>query len=269
MSGIDMGLWDTRGKAIGWPLYRLLGGSLRPVPAYAGGVCLGYQDPDSLVESGYKAVKVRLGDSPDRDLARVRAIREAFGDELVILTDANTNYTLDDARAVMPTLESLDIGWLEEPFPPHDHRSYGAAARFASVPLALGENTYTRFEFTHIIERGVIQILQPDLSKAGGITEVIRIAALASAWKLPIHPHTSITGLNMAASIHFLASIENGGYFEADVSRYNPLRDQLVSTPYEIGADGCVRPLDKPGLGLEMDEDFLATYPVIDGPGYV
>lgn len=276
MSGIDMALWDIRGKAVGWPLYRLLGGSQRPVPAYAGGVSLGYQDPDSLVdearplvESGYKALKLRLGDSRDRDLARVRAIRKAFGDDLVILADANANYTLDDVRAVMPALESLHVGWLEEPFAPHDHRSYAQAARFGSVPLALGENTYTRFEFTRIIENGVIQILQPDLSKAGGITEVLRIAALASAWKLPIHPHTSITGLNMAASIHFLAAIENGGYFEADVSRYNPLRDQLVSTPYEVGPDGCVRPLDGPGLGLEVDEDFLAKHPVIEGAGYV
>jgi len=73
----------------------------------------------------------------------------------------------------------------------------------------------------------------------------------------------------MAASIHFLAAIENGGYFEADVSRYNPLRNQLVSTPYEVGPDGCVRPLDGPGLGLEVDEDFLAKHPVIEGAGYV
>jgi len=276
MSGIDMALWDIRGKAVGWPLYRLLGGSKRPVPAYAGGVSLGYQEPDSLVdearplvESGYTALKLRLGDSRDRDLARVRAIREALGDDLVILTDANANYTLDDVRAVMPALESLRVGWLEEPFAPHDHRSYAQAAGFGSVPLALGENTYTRFEFTRIIENGVIQILQPDLSKAGGITEVLRIAALASAWKLPIHPHTSITGLNMAASIHFLGAIENGGYFEADVSRYNPLRDQLVSTPYELGPDGCVRPLDGPGLGLEVDEGFLVKHPVIEGAGYV
>lgn len=207
MSGIDMALWDIRGKAVGWPLYRLLGGSRRSVPAYAGGVCLGYQEPESLVDevrplvaSGYKAVKLRIGDSPASDLARVSAIRETFGDGLVILTDANSTYTVDDVRTVMPALESLGVGWLEEPFPPHDHRSYRAAARFGSVPLALGENTYTRFEFTRIIEDGVIQILQPDPSKSGGITELLRIAALASAWKLPIHPHTSITGLDMAAS---------------------------------------------------------------------
>jgi D-galactarolactone cycloisomerase len=276
MSGVDMALWDIRGKAVGWPLYRLLGGSQRPILAYAGGVSLGYQAPDSLVdearllmESGYKALKLRIGDAADRDISRVRAVREAVGDDLVILTDANSRYTLEDVRAVMPALESLGVGWLEEPFPAHDHRSYADASGFGSVPLAMGENTYTRFEFTRIIEDGVVQVLQPDLSKAGGITEVLRIAAMGSAWKLPIHPHTSITGLNMAASIHFLASIENGGYFEADVSKYNPLRDELVNTPFEIAPDGCVRPLDKPGIGLEVDEKFLGKHPVIDGPGYV
>jgi D-galactarolactone cycloisomerase len=112
-------------------------------------------------------------------------------------------------------------------------------------------------------------VLQPDLSKTGGITEGLRIAAMASAWKLFIHPHTSMTGLNMAASIHFLAAIENGGYFEADVSRVNPLRDELTSPPFRIAEGGVVLPLDKPGLGLEVDERFIARHPVIEGPSYV
>jgi len=276
MSGIDMALWDIRGKAIGWPLYRLLGGASRPIPAYAGGVSLGYQEPAALVEearaliaSGYTAVKLRIGDAPARDLARVSAVRNAFGDELVILTDANTGYTLDDARTVMPGLDANGVGWLEEPFPAHDYRSYAAARSFGRVPLAAGENHYTRFEFTRLIEDGSITVLQPDLSKTGGVTEALRIAALASAWKLRINPHTSMTGLNMAATIHFLAAIDNGGYFEGDVSRNNLFRDELVSRPYAVGADGCVRPLEKPGLGLEVNEEFLARHPVIEGPSYV
>ena len=120
-----------------------------------------------------------------------------------------------------------------------------------------------------MIEDGAITILQPDLSKTGGITEALRIAAMASAWKLPIHPHTSMTGLNMAASIHFLAAIDNGGYFEGDVSKANLFRDELVSTPYTVGKDGCVRPLERPGLGLEVDGKFLKRFPVIEGPSYV
>ena len=276
LSGIDMALWDIRGKATGWPLYRLLGGAAKPIPAYAGGVSLGYQDPAALVDEaralvarGYRAVKLRVGDSPARDLERVAAVRKAFGDELVILTDANTGYTVADARRAMPGLEAHGVGWLEEPFPPHDHRSYAQAATFARVPLAAGENHYTRFEFSRVIEDRVITILQPDLSKTGGVTEALRIAAMASAWKLSINPHTSMTGLNMAATIHLLASIDNGGYFEADVSKLNLFRDKLGSRPYELGADGCVRPLEKPGIGVEIDEDFLKAHPVIEGPGYV
>lgn len=277
MSGLDMALWDIRGKAAGWPLHRLLGGSERAIPAYAGGVSLGYQEPSKLVDEaralvaqGYRAVKLRVGDTPARDLERVAAVRRAFGDSLTILVDANTGYTVADARRAMPGFEAQGVGWLEEPFPAHDHRSYATAATFAHVPLAAGENHYTRFEFTRLIEDRVITILQPDLSKTGGVTEALRIAALASAWKLSINPHTSMTGLNMAASIHVLAALDNAGYFEGDVSRANLFRDQLVSpAPYQIGSDGCVRPLDGPGLGLAVDEEFLVKHPVIEGPAYV
>ena len=276
MSGIDQALWDIRGKVTGWPLYRLLGGTSRLIPAYAGGVSLGYQEPAALVdearplvEAGYRAVKLRVGDTPGRDLERVAAVRKAFGDGLVILVDANTGYSVADARAAMPGLDAHGVGWLEEPFPAHDHRSYALAATFGRVPLAAGENHYTRFEFTRVIEDHVITILQPDLSKTGGVTEALRIAAMASAWKLSINPHTSMTGINMAASIHFLAAIDNAGYFEADVSKGNLFRDTLVGTPYTLGKDGCVRPLEKPGVGVEVDEEFLVKHPVIEGPSYV
>jgi len=277
LSGLDMALWDLRGKAVGWPLYRLLGGVARPIPAYAGGVSLGWQEPAALLEearalvaSGWRALKLRVGDTPARDLARVAAVRKALGDELTLLTDANTGYTLDDARRVLPGLEAHGVGWLEEPFPAHDWRNYALAAGFARVPLAAGENHYTRFEFARLVEQGAVTVLQPDLSKAGGVTEVLRIAALASSWKLPIHPHTSMTGLNMAATIHLLAAIDNAGFFEGDVSRVNPFRDRLVHpAPYRLDADGCVRPLEGPGLGLEVDEEFLRAHPVIEGPGYI
>jgi len=276
MSGIDLALWDIRGKAVGWPLYRLLGGAARSIPAYAGGVSLGYQEPAALVDevralvgAGYRAVKLRVGDSPARDLGRVEAVRKAFGPDLTILVDANTGYTVEDARVAMPGLEANGVRWLEEPFPGHDYRSYATAATFARVPLAAGENHYTRFEFNRLIEDRVIGILQPDLSKTGGLTEALRIAALASAWKLPIHPHTSMTGLNMAASIHFLAAIDNGGYFEADCSKNNLFRDRLTSVPYALGPDGGVRPLERPGIGVEVDEAFLTAHPVIEGPSYV
>jgi L-alanine-DL-glutamate epimerase-like enolase superfamily enzyme len=276
MSGLDQALWDIRGKAVGWPLYRLLGGSARPVPAYAGGISLGFQPSGKLVEEahalreqGYRAVKLRFGDGTERDIERLVAIRKAFGDSLSIMVDANTSYTVAEVRAVMPAMEEHRVLWLEEPFAPHDYRSYRSAAALGQVPLAAGENHFTRFEFNRLIEEGAVQIMQPDLSKAGGITEVQRIAAMASAEKLSINPHTLATGLNMAASIHFLCAIDNPGYFEADVAKENLFRDLLTSRPDRIDAQGCVSPPEGPGLGIEVDEGFLASHPLIDGPAYV
>lgn len=276
LSGVDMALWDLRAKAVGWPLYRLLGGRSKPIPAYAGGISLGYQPPAQLVdearglvERGYRALKLRVGDTWRADVERVEAVRKALGESIEILVDANTNYTVDDARHAMPAFDALRVGWLEEPFPPHDARSYRAAAGFGSTPLAAGENHYTRFEFQRVIEDGVISVIQPDLSKTGGLTEGLRIAALASAWKLRINPHTSATGLNMAATLHFLASIDNGGYYEADASTENLFRDRLTSKACEVDPEGFVLPPEAPGLGVEIDEEFIRAHPVIEGPGYV
>jgi L-alanine-DL-glutamate epimerase-like enolase superfamily enzyme len=276
LSGIDMALWDIRGKAAKMPLYELLGGSKRRLPAYAGGISLGYQPKESLAEEaqeyvarGYKAIKLRLGDSAKADIERVLHVRKVLGDDIDILTDANTAYTLADVRRVMPVLADIKAGWLEEPFACNDFSSYREAAKITSlVPIAAGENHYGRFEFAQLREAGAVQIWQPDLSKCGGITEGLAIAAMASAYRIPMHTHSSATGINHAATIHFMAAIENSGYFEACVSHFNPLRD-MFGTTFEIGADGCVEPLDKPGIGLEIDESLFAKYPLIDGPGYV
>ena len=276
LSGIDMALWDIRGKAAKMPLYELLGGSKRRLPAYAGGISLGYQPKESLAEEaqeyvarGYKAIKLRLGDSAKADIERVLHVRKVLGDDIDILTDANTAYTLADVRRVLPVLAEIKAGWLEEPFACNDFSSYREAAKITPlVPIAAGENHYGRFEFAQLREAGAVQIWQPDLSKCGGITEGLAIAAMASAYRIPMHTHSSATGINHAATIHFMAAIENSGYFEACVSHFNPLRD-MFGTTFEIGADGCVVPLDKPGIGLEIDEGLFAKYPLIDGPGYV
>lgn len=275
MSGIDMALWDLRARAVGWPLYRLLGGSARRIPAYAGGVALGWQEPAALVEearplvaAGYQAVKLRLGDAVPLDIARVAAVREAFGPDLVILGDANAAYDLDAARRAIPAFDELGLRWLEEPFPAHDWRNYELARRFGRVPFAAGENHYTRFEFTRLVDARVVDVLQPDCSKTGGITELLRIAALAGAYKLEVHPHSSMTGINQAATLHVLAALDNGGYFEADVSKGNRFRDELVATPFAIGEDGCVTAPEGPGLGVTVDEAFINAHPAIEGPAY-
>ena len=277
LSGLDIALWDLRCQATGWPLYRLLGGTSKPIKAYAGGIALGYQEPAQLAEealghiaSGYRALKLRVGDTAAKDIARVRAVRKAVGDGIDILVDANTAYTVDDVRKVMPAYDECAVGWLEEPFPPQDRRAYAAAAKLGRTPLAAGENHYTRYEFQTMFEDGHVSFVQPDLSKTGGVTESMRIAAMASALKLTVNPHTSATAINMGTTIHYLCGVENPGYFEGDVTLLNPFRDHLADKlPYTLDGNGCVRPLEGVGIGLKIDLDFIKEHPLIDGPCYV
>ncbi len=164
---------------------------------------------------------------------------------------------------------NLRVDWLEEPFAPNDHAAIGARPALGRVPLAAGENHYTRFEFARLLDDGVISILQPDLSKAGGVTEVMRIAHTASTWRMPICPHSSITALNMASTIHLLKSIDNAGYFEADVSHGNPFREKMSSLPYTVMPDGTVELPDGPGIGVEIDDAFLEAHAFIPGRNFV
>ena len=227
MSGIDQALWDIRGKAVGWPLYKLLGGSNKPVPAYAGGVSLGYQEPDALVGrsrahgrgrlQGGEAARRRHAEAP---ISRAwRRCARRFGDDIAILTDANTGYTVADARQRHAgdgrARHRLAGGAVPGARPPLATRM---AKGFGSAPLAAGENHYTRFEFHRVIEDGAITILQPDLSKTGGITEALRIAAAGLGMEAADQSAHLDDRPQQAASIHFLAAIDNGGYFEGDVS---------------------------------------------------
>ncbi|HMM75173.1 MAG TPA: mandelate racemase/muconate lactonizing enzyme family protein [Gammaproteobacteria bacterium] len=276
LSGLDMALWDLKAKAAGLPLHRLLGEAAREIPAYAGGISFGYGTLEALLEetraalaAGFRALKLRVGQDLASDVARVRAVREAVGPDIELLVDANCRYSLDAARQARAAYAELAVGWLEEPFPAPDFRRYRSLGKAGAVPLAAGENHYLRHDFERLADDGIVTVWQPDLSKCGGITEALRIARLAATHGIRLHPHTSVTGLNMAASLHFLAAIPNGGYFEADWSRYNPLRTELCSPVVEIAATGRVRPPPGPGLGIALDEAALARFPVLRGAGYL
>lgn len=279
LSSIDLALGDIKGRHAGQPVWQLLGGERRPIGAYAGGIALGFSPIDARVAAaeddfarGYPALKLRLGDTPENDCARVRAVRAALGDAIVIMADANTAYTLDILRAVAPTLAAAHVYWLEEPFPPHDYRRYRAARALTDVPLAAGENHYTRFDFERARDDGAITLGQPDLSKTGGLSAALYIARMAAESGIRIHPHTgltALTALNMAASLRFLAAIANGGYFEADVTRYPPLRDGLASGRFELAADETYLPPTGAGVGIDISADLLDQYPGIRGAGYV
>lgn len=275
LSGIDMALWDALGKYLDVPCRVLWGGERRPIKAYAGGVSLGFQPPEALVEevaalvaANWRAVKLRFGDTVERDVPRLLAVRRAFP-ELTIMVDANCSYTLHDLRRAAPALKECSAHWLEEPFPAHDHRSYaeGKAIMAGVVPLAAGENHYGRFEFHRLIEDGSIGIFQPDLSKSGGPTEVLRIAQMASGWKIPLCPHIATGGLNHAATVHLLSAVDNAGWFEGDASPGNIFRDRLCALVPD--ADGHVFATEGPGFGVEVDEALIRSYPAIAGPGFI
>ena len=275
MSGVDIALWDARGKALQQPVYRLLGGSRKKVRAYAGGVCLGYQPPPQLlveaqgfVAQGYTALKLRLGDSVERDIERVRHIRKHLGDSIDIMVDVNTRYNYLDCQRAIAALEDCRVFWLEEPFTPDNINDYAKINASTRIPLAGGENHFTRYQARQLLETGAVDIIQPDPCKSGGITECKKIADLASAYRRGFAPHTGMSGIDGAACLHLLCATSNALVYEADCAAFNPFRDQLVSGG-PILVDGHVEPNDRPGLGVEVDESLFASMPAIAGPCYI
>lgn len=276
LSGIDIALWDLKGKLLGQPVYRLLGGAKRKIRAYAGGISLGFKPPDvletevrKLVDAGYTAIKLRVGDHPKRDAERVGHIRRSFGDGLDIAVDAATRYTPLDLPEVLAYCEKYRVYWLEEPFTPDNLQAYADLARRTPVPIAGGENHYTRQAFRDLFSQGCISIAQADCTKAGGLSEVKKIMDMAAAWHLWAAPHTSHTIISTAASVHLLAALSNALIFEADVGDINPFRTDLAGPGAYDVVDGHVEPRDAPGLGLEIDEAVLRAHPGIPGPCYI
>ena len=176
LSGLDIALWDIKGKYLNSPVYKLLGGSEKKIPSYAGGIALGWQQPESLVEeahkhisNGYAAIKLRVGDNLKDDFLRVKTVRKNIPEEIKILVDANTNYSLQDVQKAMPFYEENEVFWLEEPFPAMEFNNYKIARSFGNLSIAAGENHFTRYEFARLIEDNVVSFAQPDVSKTGGI----------------------------------------------------------------------------------------------------
>ncbi|MBM3517349.1 MAG: mandelate racemase/muconate lactonizing enzyme family protein [Alphaproteobacteria bacterium] len=275
LSGIDIALWDLKGKILGQPVYRLMGGAQRKVRAYAGGLSLGFQPLDSLAKEvaallaqGYTAIKMRVGDTTKRDAERVGHIRKTFGDALDIAVDAATRYAEHDIPAVVRYCEENRVYWIEEPFTPDNIPAYQKLARHTAIPLAAGENHYARPAFRALFEARAIAIVQPDCCKSGGLSEVKKIAEMAAAWHLPLAPHTSHSIISNAASVHLLSALPNGLIYEADVAPVNPFRTELATVPFGV-VDGYIEPRDAPGLGIEINEAVLAAYPAIPGPCYV
>jgi D-galactarolactone cycloisomerase len=265
LSAIDIALWDIKGKALGAPIYELLGGAFQdPVPAYSSSV---YWSPPAeaaaqaraFVEMGFKAFKVKVGLDIDNDLASLRAIREEVGPEIDVMVDANQCYTRHLALRVGRELERLGAVFFEEPLPIDDVAGHAFLAEKLDVRIATGENMYTRWDFMPYFEAGAIHVVQADASRCGGISEAKRIADLAGAYHVHAIPHTFSDALTIAANLHVVAASSNAPIIEYDAT-YNPIQTALVKNP-PLPRESAIALPREPGLGVEIDWDFVADHP--------
>ncbi|MCW5750697.1 MAG: mandelate racemase/muconate lactonizing enzyme family protein [Alphaproteobacteria bacterium] len=274
-SGVDIALLDLAGKILKQPVYALLGGTRKRIPAYAGGLSLGFQPLPSLerevqaiVDRGYKAIKLRVGQDPRIDSERVGLVRRQFGDHLKIAVDAATRYAMVDAREIARYCEKYEVWWIEEPFTPDNLDGYRLLKRYTATPVAAGENHFTKQAFRELLRLGAVDIVQADCTKAGGITEVKKIADMAAAYHVRVAPHTSQSALSSAANLHLLSAIPNALVHEVDLAPVNPFRDNLARNPPELVDGGMMAPAGD-GLGLEIDEQVLKGLPAVPGPCYL
>lgn len=287
LSAVDMALWDLRGRALGQPIARLLGGPVRTrVPAYATGPFLRPgRDPyrayrreaERIVAPGFRAMKMKVGVDPDADGRAASAVRKVVGPDVILLADASQGYTVRPAIEVGRQLEAEGFAWLDEPVPPDDVEGYAHVAGALGLAVVGGQALGGVRAFRTFFERNALDVAQPDLSVAGGFTEVLRIAALAAAWEVPVVPHVWGAAIGFHAALQLCAVLP--GYrshtampypwFEFDQSP-NPLRE-LWGTP-AVGPDGMVEVPQGPGLGIEVDPaafaPFLRRRGEVTGPGF-
>src|SRR5579862_8090441 len=272
ISGIDIALWDIKGKALGKPVSQLIGTPQRDrVRAYASRLMPDTPDEvraavGALREQGFTAVKLGwgpLGADAAHDLALAAAACEAGGDGVTILIDAGLGYGADAQKAigVARGLEELGVFWLEEPFEPDEYEAYAELADTVEIRVAAGEQDTTLWGFRELIERGHVDLVQPDVTRCGGITELLRIAEFANAHGVETVPHAWKSGIIKAASLHVNAVLPDALFQEYCVAD-TPINTSLTRERLPIDADGFVAVPAGPGLGVELDLEVVARYRV-------
>jgi L-rhamnonate dehydratase len=269
ISGIDIALWDILGKVAGQPVYRLLGGARRrSVDVYASDLARDTPEEEiaraqELVAQGYKAVKFgwgTLGGDTDGDIARFARLRQALGPDIDIMVDMGLPVPLQDAVKLGTALAEHRVFFLEEPLSPDDFEGWRRLVAASPTPIATGEKEGTRFGFRDLMERGGLRIIQPDVARAGGLSECMRIAALAEIRGVQVIPHCWSSDILVAATLHFIATLSDCPYLEYNVMD-QPLRTDLAVDPI-MPVDGRVPVPEKPGLGIELREDTIARFRV-------
>ena len=290
ISAIEQALWDIKGKALGVPIYEMLGGKFRgKARVYANGWSLRCVTPDDfareaerVVKDGYTALKFYPLASPDpasphgllkhvslrsldRDaedlaVARVKAVRDAVGPKIDILLDMSAELTTDAVIRLGRRLEEFDIFFLEEPVDPFDVDALKKVSEHVHLPIAVGERLYTRYGFRPVMERHAADILQPDIGNTGGIMEVKKIAAMAEAYNMRVQPHTCASPVSTAAALQLDACIPN--FIIQELYPYRiPEHFQIVDHAPEWDVqDGHLPIPDRPGLGLELVDERVRPF---------
>ncbi|MDR3588660.1 MAG: mandelate racemase/muconate lactonizing enzyme family protein [Negativicutes bacterium] len=276
ISAVDIALWDCMGRALGKPIHKLLGGAYRTeVKPYATGFYRveGVKYPDAAIEEakahrakGFTAMKLKTGFGVEEDIDYILAVREGIGPDVVLMLDANHAYNVSSARRILKGVEKANIHWFEEPISPEDIDGYRELKNLTSTYIAAGENEFTKVGFREWVSRRAVDVLQPDLCSAGGFTECRKILALAQAWHMMLVPHVWGSGIGLAASLQFIATVPPAPLalkpiepmLEYDQSSH-PFRQELIHSAINM-ENGVVKIPDKPGIGVEIDRAVLDRY---------
>ena len=271
IAGLDIAMWDIKGKALGMPIHKLLGGKLRDkIRMYASSMRRDLSPVEeaeravSFVEDGYTAYKLHSGvpgamdDPADQTVETVREVRAAVGDHIEILVDVNGAFSTHHAMEIGRALEDLGVFHFEEPRPHHDLHGLATIADALDIPIASGEMIYTHWQYRDLILQGRVDILQPDIVKVPGFTEFQRIAALASAFGKPITVHNTQPTISTVAHLHVCAAYANMPYAQEYNIEPTSIRDEwpILKTPLKV-TDGYLEVPDGPGLGVDLDEEVV------------
>lgn len=279
MSAIDMALWDIKGKTLKMPVYKLLGGAHRSfVTPYATGLYFTKEEGDFVTPSveeaikykelGFRGIKMKIALNRKDELARVTAVRKAIGDDIELMVDANHGYSLYDAQWLAHEFEKLNISWFEEPISPHDLKGYADLRTKTCIPLAGGENSFTRYAFHEIINSRAMDIIQPDICCCGGITEAIKISTMAEVGGVTVMLHVWGSAVGLYAALQVMAALPPAPHSWKPAPMWmeyeqteSPFREQLVVKPIKR-VDGKVYISDEPGLGFEINQKTIDQYRV-------
>jgi L-alanine-DL-glutamate epimerase-like enolase superfamily enzyme len=269
MSGIDMAIWDIMGKASCKPVHKILGGSyVDKVRAYASALMPENKEEvkkmvEKYVSQGYTAIKFGwgpLGYDVHNDIELIRTARKSTGDKVEIMIDIGKRYRLKSAMYVAKALEQLNIYWLEEPLPAEDYVGYKRLTESTTIRIATGEEESGRLAFARLINESCVDVIQPDISRCGGLTEAKKIAALAADNNILMVPHAFKTGILVAASIHLIAAMPNVPFLEFSVTE-SAIRKELLVKPF-VQKDGFVDVPTAPGLGIELNPEVIRKFGV-------